>query len=98
MSERIYPDEMTPAVRDVLRLMNFQTGPIAHALRAGGEDIPRKTEEEQAHVLHWMLKLAIDHPDDWRDRVGRRLDEVVAIAKANEAIAKATQQPKDSAP
>ncbi len=82
---RVYPDEMTPQLEDVLELMNFRTVPIAHALRTGGADIPRKTEAEQAFVLHWMIKLAIDHPEDWHKRVGARLQEIADAAKAKEA-------------
>lgn len=73
---RAYPDEVTPAVHEVLMKMNFMTGPIAHCLRAGGENIPHKIEEEQAFVLHWLIKLALDYPDDWRDRAGKRIEEI----------------------
>lgn len=61
------PDEMTPAIADALGMMNFQTGPIAHAFRVGGVKIPHKCEIEQAFVLFWALKLAIEHGDRWRD-------------------------------
>ena len=71
-----YPREMTPALRDVLGLMNFQTGPFANALRAAGEDIPRKVEAEQAYVLHWMIGLALEHGDGWREKASQRLEEI----------------------
>lgn len=76
MSE--YPQEMTPALRDVLELMIFRTSPIAHALRASGEDIPFKVEAEQAHVLHWMIGLALEHGDGWSEKVSERLDAIAA--------------------
>jgi hypothetical protein len=80
-----YPDEITEPLREVLGLMVFHTCPIAHALRSGGEDIPTKTEAEQAHVLHWMIKLALEHGSDWREKVGERFDELIAQAKEKSA-------------
>lgn len=68
------PATMTPAIRDALGVMNFQTGPIAHALRDfGATSIRRKAEDEQAVVLHWFLSLAVEHGDGWRNRVGQHL-------------------------
>ncbi|MGZ3272422.1 MAG: hypothetical protein ACXU82_03700 [Caulobacteraceae bacterium] len=52
---------------EILGLMNFQTCPVAHLFRATGEDIPHKTELEQAFVLGWLLGLALEHGADWRD-------------------------------
>ncbi|KVV12360.1 hypothetical protein WK77_05970 [Burkholderia ubonensis] len=63
---RTYPDEMSPALRDVLGRPNFWCGPIAHEMRAAGAEIKAKTEDEQAHVLHWLVKLVLDHGDDWQ--------------------------------
>ncbi len=80
MSE--FPKELTPEIRDVLGLMIFQTAPIAHALRAGGESIPRKVEEEQAFVLHWMICLALEHGAKWRTKVGERLEAIAANARS----------------
>jgi hypothetical protein len=87
----VLPDAITPAIDDALGMMNFQTGPIAHVLRASGDDIPRKTEREQAHVLFWFLRLAIEHGDKWReaagDELGRRreilLDEMKKRGEAS---------------
>jgi 2-methylcitrate dehydratase PrpD len=73
-----YPKKITPELREVLGLMNFQTCPVAHALRAAGEDIPHKTEAEQAHVLHWMIGLALEHGPAWREKVGERLKEIAS--------------------
>jgi hypothetical protein len=78
LSERNYPDELTPELERVLGLMNFRTGPIAHILQAAGRDIPKKAEAEQAHVLHWLIKLALDHPDDWSDRADAEIRAMVA--------------------
>ncbi|MBQ4824405.1 hypothetical protein J4729_07555 [Leisingera sp. HS039] len=78
-----YPKEITPVLQEVLGLMIMQTCPIAHALRDGGESIPKKTEAEQAHVLHWMIGLALEHGDAWREKVGERLDQIVKDVQAN---------------
>lgn len=61
-----FPREMTNAVAEVLGLMNFQTGPIAHGYRAAGHDIKKRCEDEQAFVLHRFLLLALEHGPDWR--------------------------------
>lgn len=61
-----YPDELTPELREVLGWMCFQCAPIAHAMQAAGMDIQRKAEDEQAHVLHWMVKLVLRHGANWR--------------------------------
>ncbi len=72
------PETMTPAMRDALGVMNFQTGPIANALRMDGQEIKTKCEDEQAHVLFWFLKLAIEHGDQWRAKVGDELADIAA--------------------
>lgn len=76
------PDEMTPAIREALSFMNFQTGPIAYALRADGQEIAHKCEDEQAVVLFWFLKLAIEHGDKWKDVVGLELERITKAAKS----------------
>jgi len=82
---REYPQELTGPVREVLSLMNFQTCPIAHLLRdAGGWDIPKKCEDEQAVVLHWMIGLALEHGDGWRKAVNDYLSPLVAALKEKE--------------
>lgn len=74
-----YPKEMTPALREVLSLMIFTTGPIGHAFRDAGEEI--ECEAEQAFVLHWLIGLALEHGDGWRSLAAARIDELVAAAK-----------------
>lgn len=76
-----YPEKLTDALRDVLGLMVFTTGPIAHAMRAAGENIPEKAEAEQAFVLHWLIGLALKHGTGWRPIAGAHLDELVKKAK-----------------
>ena len=60
-----YPETLTPELRGILGIMIFQSAPIAHQLRRLGHDIPEKTEAEQAYVLHWFIRLALQHGDRW---------------------------------
>lgn len=76
------PDEITPEIDEALGMMNFQTGPIAHALRADGKDIPKKCEREQAHVLFWFLKAIEAHGENWREAIGDELNAMVERRKA----------------
>ncbi|MBB2981795.1 hypothetical protein [Paraburkholderia tropica] len=61
-----YPDELTPELREVLGFMCFQCISIAQAMRLAGIDVKKKAEDEQANVLHWMVKLVLRHGADWR--------------------------------
>lgn len=79
---KVYPKELNPALREVLGLMCFTTGPIAHAMRDAGESIPHKIEDEQAHVLHWLIGLALEHGDGWKAIAGKRIEELQDKAKA----------------
>ncbi|QBY56126.1 hypothetical protein [Cupriavidus oxalaticus] len=83
---RSYPSEITPALREVLSLMVWRSGQIAHVLRAGGADIPKKAEAEQAHVLHWLIQLALEHGSDWWSRAYASLQEIQnALGNSEEA-------------
>lgn len=75
-----YPDELTDELVDALSTMLWTSGQVASVLRAGGEDIPTKAEAEQVHVLHWFIKLALEHGPQWRAKVGERLREIAAGA------------------
>ena len=57
---RAYPDDLSADLAFILGMPNFQCAPIAHALRAGGAEIATRSEAEQAYVMHWFIKLAID--------------------------------------
>lgn len=84
-----YPEKITPELQEVLGLMVFTTGPIAHAFRAAGEDIPHKAEAEQAFVLHWLTGLALRNGSAWRSIAAARIDEMVKAAKAGTLAADA---------
>lgn len=81
-----YPTEPTDALLEVLGLMLYTTTPIAHALRAAGTDIPKRCEEEQAHVLHWLVQLALQHGAEWRARAAKTIDELQAATQATSEV------------
>ncbi|TCR01095.1 hypothetical protein [Neorhizobium sp. JUb45] len=81
---RAYPQELTDDLRDILSLMMWNTGPMAHALRAGGQDIKRKAEEEQAEVMHWLIGLALEHGSEWRAKASDRIREIKAALATTE--------------
>ena len=79
----IFPAELgDPLTSPVAQVLGMQIGKpwnlsaIAHAFRDNGVPLPHKAEAEYAYVLHWLLTLAIRHPDDWRRRAGERLTEL----------------------
>lgn len=78
-----YPTEPTDALLEVLGLMLYTTTPIAHALRAAGTDIPKRCEEEQAYVLHWLIQLALQHGVQWRERARNRIEELQAATQSS---------------
>jgi hypothetical protein len=71
-----FPRELTADLRDVLSTMIWTSGQIAHCLRAGGEVIKKRAEDEQAHVLHWLICLALEHGSAWREKASDRIREI----------------------
>jgi hypothetical protein len=52
----------------IMGLPNFTCAGYAQQLRAIGHTINRKSEDEQAHVIHWMLGIYFKHGrDKWRN-------------------------------
>ena len=82
-----WPAELTPQLLELLGMPNFQTDPMAQAFRdAGRANIPRRLENEQAFILHWLVGLVIEHGADWRRHAGETLEAVIAEAKARKAV------------
>lgn len=58
-----------PAINDdliaILGRPNFMCAHLAELLRKSGTDIKRKSEHEQAAVIHWFLGLYLEHGDKW---------------------------------
>ncbi|MBN3851958.1 hypothetical protein G3N59_01070 [Paraburkholderia sp. Ac-20340] len=69
-----YPDELTPDLREVLGWMCFQCAHIARAMRAAGVEIEHRAEDEQAHVIHWMVKLVLRHGANWRAEGAKHIE------------------------
>lgn len=51
----------------ILGRPNFTCAHLAELLRKSGEDIRRKSEFEQAAVIHWFLRLYLEHGDKWEN-------------------------------
>lgn len=79
---RIWPADLTPALRGALSLMLWDSGAIAGAFRAAGHDIKRRAEDGQAFVLHWAAGLALEHGEGWRTVAGKQLVEMRRAAEA----------------
>ncbi|VDZ82689.1 hypothetical protein U0026_09135 [Kluyvera intermedia] len=58
-----------PALNDdliaILGRPNFLCAHLAELLRKSGEEIKRKSENEQAAVIHWFLGIYLEHGDKW---------------------------------
>ncbi|HHR1139502.1 hypothetical protein ACPUGT_17100 [Klebsiella aerogenes] len=49
----------------ILGRPNFTCAHLAELLRKSGEDIKRKSEHEQAAIIHWFLGIYLEHGDKW---------------------------------
>lgn len=76
---------MTPELASILGLMCFQCIPFAQALRAGGQQINTRAEDEQAAVLHWMLGHYFKHGDSWRDAAAEDMERMKDASLAAQA-------------
>lgn len=63
---------------DILGRPNFHCSPVAQCLRVGGAEIPRKSENEQAACIHWMLSLYLQHGEKWRTVAQDELKRIAA--------------------
>jgi hypothetical protein len=83
-----YPREVTPELLAVLCLPMWNTGPIATIMRAGGAMIPRKSELEQAHVLHWLVTVVLEHGEGWKKFVMAEMERMSPSKKPETPIQK----------
>ena len=79
----IFPQPITPAVAEVLKMMLWDTGPIAHAFRAAGYDIQPRAEDEQAFALAWLLPFAIKHGGNWRQEAAKEIRAIRERIQSN---------------
>ncbi|MCJ2069629.1 hypothetical protein MKK75_12655 [Methylobacterium sp. J-030] len=97
VSARGFPLTLTPDLLDVLGMPNFRACPMAHAFReAGRAEIKRRSEDEQAFVLHWLTTLVLEHGADWRRVAGETMQPVIEEAKAAIAARDAERAAKDA--
>lgn len=78
--------ELNDETRWILGCPNFVCGSIARALRALGQEIKERSEDEQAFVIHWMLTLYEAHGTGWRDAAYRVLADAARVAKQQRQV------------
>ncbi|WP_421440693.1 hypothetical protein [Agrobacterium tumefaciens] len=71
-----FPETLSDDLRDALSTMLWTSGQIAACLRAGGDQIKTRAEDEQAHVLHWLISLALKHGPEWRSKASERIKAI----------------------
>lgn len=69
-------------LREILGRPNFRCMQIASVLRAAGQQIACKSEDEQAAVLYWMLGKYAAHGPDWWQHAREELAAMAAAAQA----------------
>lgn len=74
-----------PYVEEILKMMVFELSPIAHVMQYLGDPIPCHAEEEQAHVMRWLLKFAASEGPEWRKKAGTELGILLDRKKELEA-------------
>lgn len=72
--EESIPIELNDETRFILGRPNFWCGSVAPIFREGGHTIPKKAEDEQAHIIHWMLGLYAKHGDGWKEKANEYLN------------------------
>lgn len=77
-----YPDQLTPALAEVLGMPNFRMHSIWMALREVGVVIEHQYEAERAAALHFLIPLALKHGDGWQPAAAERLMEMKAAHEA----------------
>jgi hypothetical protein len=72
-----YPKEMSEELKSILGTPCFAIAGECEIFRAGGHEIARKAEAEQAFFIHWALNLYFEHGDNWRQVGGKELEAIV---------------------
>ena len=68
--------ELNDDTKEILGKPNFTCINIATILRSSGEDIKEKAEDEQAHVIYFLLKMYEKHGKDWRVKGNEHLKKL----------------------
>jgi len=69
-------DVLTDGLRKILGRPNFACYWIAERLRGAGQAIERKSEVEQAVVIHYLLKHYLASESNWEAAAGAELAEM----------------------
>lgn len=85
----VYPDELTPALADVLGRIDWPyCATIADTFRVYGTPIGRTRQDERAIVVHWAIKLALQHGKRWESVANAIIDDMNQKIKAREVVAR----------
>lgn len=74
-------DKLSDDLGNILGRPNFWCGSFSRNLRDAGHVIPKKAESEQAYVIHWMLKLYIEHGTKWAKEGDKQIKAAINSAK-----------------
>ncbi|MDF3830265.1 hypothetical protein P3T83_21440 [Pseudocitrobacter sp. 2023EL-00150] len=66
----------------ILGRPNFTCVHLAELLRKSGSEIRRKSEHEQAAVIHWGLNIYLEHGDKWESVAKADIQSRVASLSA----------------
>lgn len=80
--------ELPPLEGDLIAILgrpNFQCANLANALRLKGQDIPFKSEEEQAAVIHFTLNQYLKDSVNWAQLCRQEL--ATGFAQCNDRMA-----------
>lgn len=90
--------ELNEHTREILGKPNFWCGPIAHAMKKAGQNIPTNAEDEQAAVIYWLLTIYEKHGVDWRIQAQTELQAIIKAANKTEYAepSPTTSQPPSS--
>ncbi|MCX9039548.1 hypothetical protein NLN82_26450, partial [Citrobacter portucalensis] len=64
----------------ILGRSNFTCSHLAELMRKSGDEIRRKSEHEQAAVIHWFLGIYLEHGDKWEGVAEADIQSRVAAA------------------
>lgn len=85
MKQIPYPEELTPALAEVLGMPPYALAPYWQALRACGEPIVRRYEAETGAALHFLIPFALEHGMDWQEKAHHALNDRLDLARAMDA-------------
>lgn len=82
---KITIDPADPEVQWILSKTCLSCSPMAHIFQRAGYPITKHAEEEQMHILLWMLARYQQHGIGWRELADDELRELrdAALMKAN---------------